>query len=85
MISYAGDFTKYPNTKNVPGFDKTKYGITDERDSDFGPNPDYYADFNGTDNDVLVRFNVRPFHVNWAVPQSQIEVMGADFPQNEGY
>ncbi len=39
------------------------------------PNPDYYADFNGSDNDVLVRFNVKPIHVNWPIPQDQIDAM----------
>jgi hypothetical protein len=82
VSSYAGDFTKYPGA-NVP-YNKATYGLTDGRDKNFGPNPNYYIDFNGSDNDILVRFNVRPFHVNWPIPQDQIDAMG-DFPQNTGY
>lgn len=84
MRSYAGDFTKYP-ADNV-GYKKGEYGVSDGRDANFGPNPDYYIDFNGSDNDVKVRFNVLPTHVNWPIPQDQIDAMGAEnFPQNEGY
>lgn len=84
MRSYAGDFTKYP-ADNI-GYNKNEYGISDGRDPKFGPNPDYYIDFNGSDNDVKVRFNVLPTHVNWPIPQDQIDAMGAEnFPQNEGY
>ncbi|MDR3062117.1 MAG: RagB/SusD family nutrient uptake outer membrane protein [Dysgonamonadaceae bacterium] len=84
MIKYAGDFTKFPGT--TVGYNAATYGITDGRDKDFGPNPDYYADFNGADNDVLVRYNVKPIHVNWPIPQSQIDAMGPEnFPQTTGY
>jgi hypothetical protein len=82
MKSYAGDFTKYP-ASSVP-YNKATYGISDGRDPKFGPNPNYYIDFNGSDNDVLVRFNVQPFHLNWPIPQDQIDAMG-NFPQNTGY
>lgn len=81
---YAGDFTKYPAAS--VGYTAAAYGISDGRDALFGPNPDYYADFNGSDNDVLVRYNVKPFHVNWPIPQDQIDAMGAqNFPQTPGY
>lgn len=82
VSSYAGDFTKYPGA-NV-AYNKASYGVNDGRDKNFGPNPNYYIDFNGSDNDVLVRFNVKPFHVNWPIPQDQIDAMG-NFPQNTGY
>jgi hypothetical protein len=84
MRKYAGDFTKYPGA-NV-GYNVGSYGTTDGRDVNFGPNPNYYADFNGSDNDVMVRFNVKPIHVNWPIPQSQIDAMGpTNFPQTNGY
>jgi hypothetical protein len=84
MWSYAGDFTKYPGSKSQ--FDKNTYGKTDGRDPAFGPNPNYYYDFNGNDSDIEVRFNVRPHYVNWPIPQSQIDAMGPEnFPQNPGY
>ncbi|HUC81104.1 MAG TPA: RagB/SusD family nutrient uptake outer membrane protein [Flavisolibacter sp.] len=84
MIKYAGDFTKFPAA--AVGYNAATYGISDGRDALFGPNPDYYADFNGSDNDVLVRYNVKPFHVNWPIPQDQIDAMGAqNFPQTQGY
>jgi hypothetical protein len=84
MQSYAGDFTKYPGT-SVP-FNPATYGVSDGRDPNFRPNPHYYYDFNGSDNDVLVRFNVQAFHKNWPIPQDQIDAMGAEnFPQNPGY
>lgn len=84
MIKYAGDFTKFPGT-NV-GYNAGSYGVSDGRDANFAPNPDYYADFNGSDNDVRVRFNVKPIHVNWPIPQDQIDAMGPqNFPQTEGY
>jgi SusD family. len=81
---YAGDFTKFPAAS--VGYNAATYGVSDGRDADFAPNPDYYADFNGSDNDILVRFNVKPFHVNWPIPQDQVDAMGAqNFPQTEGY
>ncbi|OQP62262.1 RagB/SusD family nutrient uptake outer membrane protein [Niastella populi] len=81
---YSGDFTKFPAA--AVGYNATTYGVTDGRDAAFGPNPDYYADFNGSDNDILVRYNVKPFHVNWPIPQDQIDAMGAqNFPQTQGY
>lgn len=84
MRKYSGDFTKYPE-KSSP-FNATTYGISDGRDPKFGPDPNFYYDFNGSDNDVLVRFNVKPFHQNWPIPQDQIDAMGAEnFPQNPGY
>ncbi len=84
MRSYSGDFTKYPGGSSP--YNKSTYGISDERDPAFGPDPNYYFDFNGSDNDVLVRFNIQPFHVNWPIPQDQIDAMGpANFPQNPGY
>jgi len=84
MRSYSGDFTKYPGSSSP--YDAASYGISDGRDVAFGPNPDYYFDFNGSDNDILVRFNVQPFHVNWPIPQDQIDAMGpGNFPQNPGY
>jgi hypothetical protein len=84
MKSYAGDFTKFP-AASVP-YNAATYGISDGRNPNFKPNPHYYYDFNGADNDVLVRFNVRPFHVNWPIPQDQIDAMGSEnFPQNPGY
>lgn len=84
MIKYAGDFTKSPGS--TVGYNASSYGITDGRDKNFGPNPDYYADFNGSDNDVMVRFNVKPIHVNWPIPQSQVDAMGPEnFPQTTGY
>ncbi len=84
MISYAGDFTKYPGS--AVAYNPAAYGNGDGRDVRFGPDPNYYIDFNGSDNDVLVRFNVRPIHVNWPIPQDQIDAMGpANFPQTTGY
>ncbi|MDR1371296.1 MAG: RagB/SusD family nutrient uptake outer membrane protein [Dysgonamonadaceae bacterium] len=84
MIKYAGDFTKVPGS--TVGYNVATYGITDGRDKNFGPDPNYYADFNGADNDVLVRYNVKPIHVNWPIPQSQIDAMGPEnFPQTAGY
>lgn len=84
MRSYAGDFTKYPGS-NVP-YDPDTYGQSDGRDPAFGPNPDFYYDFSGSDNDVVARFNVQPIHVNWPIPQDQIDAMGPqNFPQTEGY
>ncbi len=84
MTRYAGDFTKYPGSA-VP-YNAGTYGVSDGRDKNFGPNPDYYIDFNGSDNDILVRFNVKPFHVNWPIPQDQIDAMGPEnFPQTAGY
>lgn len=84
MKSYAGDFTKFP-AGSVP-YNAATYGVSDGRDPNFKPNPHYYYDFNGADNDVLVRFNVKPFHVNWPIPQDQIDAMGSEnFPQNPGY
>ncbi|MCD7937576.1 MAG: RagB/SusD family nutrient uptake outer membrane protein [Tannerellaceae bacterium] len=84
MAKYAGDFTQYPGAGTL--YDRTTYTENNGRDPEFGPNPDYYADFTGSDNDVLVRFNVRPFHVNWPIPQAQIDAMGEEnFPQTEGY
>lgn len=84
MIKYAGDFTKVPGS--TVGYNAVTYGVTDGRDKKFGPNPAYYADFNGADNDVLVRYNVKPIHVNWPIPQSQIDAMGPEnFPQTAGY
>jgi hypothetical protein len=81
---YGGDFTKFPAA--TVGYSAATYGISDGRDALFGPNPDYYADFNGADNDVLIRYNVKPFHVNWPIPQDQIDAMGAqNFPQTTGY
>lgn len=81
---YGGDFTKFPAAS--VGYNAATYGISDGRDAAFGPDPDYYADFNGADNDILVRFNVKPFHVNWPIPQDQIDAMGPqNFPQTEGY
>src|SRR5690554_1185546 len=82
--SYAGDFTKYPG--NNVSFDAATYGISDGRDPNFGPDPNYYFDFSGSDNDVIVRFNVQPVHVNWPIPQDQIDAMGPqNFPQTPGY
>lgn len=84
MIKYAGDFTKYPGAS--VGYSAGSYGSSDGRDASFGPNPNYYADFNGSDNDVMVRYNVQPIHVNWPIPQSQIDAMGPEnFPQTTGY
>lgn len=84
MKKYAGDFTKYPGD-SAP-YRPAEYTEANGYDPEFGPNPDYYADFNGSDNDVLVRFNVQPFHVNWPIPQDQIDAMGENnFPQTEGY
>lgn len=84
MIKYAGDFTKSPGA--TVGYNAGTYGVTDGRDKNFGPNPRYYADFNGSDNDVLVRYNVKPIHVNWPIPQSQIDAMGPEnFSQTTGY
>lgn len=84
MRKYAGDFTKYPGS-SAP-YNADEYNEANGRDPEFGPNPDYYADFNGSDNDVLVRFNVQPIHVNWPIPQDQIDAMGENnFPQTEGY
>lgn len=84
VMKYAGDFTKFPAAS--VGYNAATYGISDGRDAVFGPHPDYYADFNGADNDVLVRFNVKPIHVNWPIPQDQIDAMGAqNFPQTQGY
>ena len=84
MIKYSGDFTKVPGS-TVP-YNAATYGITDGRDKNFGPNPGYFIDFNGADNDILVRFNVKPLHVNWPIPQSQIDAMGPEnFPQTSGY
>ena len=84
VTRYAGDFTKYP-AASAP-YNAGTYGVNDGRDKVFGPNPDYYIDFNGSDNDVLVRFNVKPFHVNWPIPQDQIDAMGPEnFPQTTGY
>lgn len=84
MIKYAGDFTKYPGS--AVEYNEASYGNGDGRDPEFRPNPDYYIDFNGSDNDVLVRFNVKPIHVNWPIPQDQIDAMGPEnFPQTEGY
>ncbi len=81
---YAGDFTKFPAAS--AGYNAATYGISDGRDPAFGPNPNYYADFNGSDNDFRVRYNVQPFHVNWPIPQDQIDAMGAqNFPQTTGY
>ncbi|MBS1663719.1 MAG: RagB/SusD family nutrient uptake outer membrane protein [Bacteroidetes bacterium] len=81
---YAGDFTKFPGT--TVAYSAATYGISDGRDAAFGPNPDFYADFNGADNDILVRFNVKPIHVNWPIPQDQIDAMGVqNFPQTTGY
>ncbi|RYZ36567.1 MAG: RagB/SusD family nutrient uptake outer membrane protein, partial [Sphingobacteriales bacterium] len=54
---YAGDFTKFPAAS--VGYSAASYGISDGRDALFSPNPDFYADFNGSDNDVLVRYNVK--------------------------
>ncbi|MHB9056539.1 MAG: RagB/SusD family nutrient uptake outer membrane protein [Paludibacteraceae bacterium] len=85
MRSYAGDFTRYPSS-TFTLFDKNAYGVSDGRDPKFGPNPNYYYDFNGSDNDAMVRFNVKPAYVNWPIPQDQIDAMGAaNFPQNSGY
>lgn len=84
MRNYSGDFTKYPGSSSP--YDSSTYGVSDGRDASFGPNPDFYIDFNGSDNDILVRFNVKPEHVNWPIPQDQIDIMGAsNFPQNPGY
>lgn len=81
---YAGDFTKFPAA--AVGYSASTYGVSDGRDAAFAPNPDFYADFNGSDNDVLIRYNVKPFHVNWPIPQDQIDAMGAtQFPQTDGY
>lgn len=85
MRNYAGDFTKYP-ASSLADYDENTYGISDGRDPAFGPNPEYYYDMNGSDTDIFVRFNVRSYHVNWPIPQSQIDAMGAEnFPQNPGY
>ena len=84
MRSYAGDFTKYPGPA-VP-FSASSYGTSDGRDPNFRPTPEYYFGMAGSDNDVLVRFNVQPIHVNWPIPQDQIDAMGPEnFPQTEGY
>jgi hypothetical protein len=84
MIKYAGDFTKYPAAA-VP-YNPASYGNGDGRDPAFRPNPNYYIDFNGSDNDILVRFNVKPIHVRWPIPQDQIDAMGPqNFPQTDGY
>lgn len=84
MRSYAGDFTKYPGSSSP--FDASSYGVSDGRDPKSGPNPDYYFDMAGSDNDALCRFNVQPIHVNWPIPQDQIDAMGPEnFPQTEGY
>lgn len=84
MKSYAGDFTKWPGS-TLTDFNRTSYGVSDGRDPRFAPKAEYYIDFNGSDNDVLVRFNVKPIHVNWPIPQTQIDAMGPGFPQTEGY
>lgn len=84
MKKYSGDFTKYPGSSSP--YKKNEYTVANGYDPEFGPNPDYYADFNGSDNDILVRFNVKPFHVNWPIPQDQIDAMGEEnFPQTDGY
>lgn len=37
-------------------------------------------------NDTLIRINIQERNVRWPIPQTQIELMGADnFPQNPGY
>lgn len=84
MKSYAGDFTKWPGS-TLTDFNRNTYGISDGRDPAFGPKAEYYIDFNGSDNDVLVRFNVKPEHVNWPIAQTQIDAMGPSFPQTSGY
>lgn len=85
MRSYAGDFTRFPSS-TFSDWNTSEYGVTDGRDPAFRPNPNYYYDFNGSDNDVRVRFNVRPYHVNWPIPQDQLDAMGTEnFPQNDGY
>lgn len=84
MRSYAGDFTKWPGS-TLTDFNRATYGVSDGRDPAFAPKAEYYVDFNGSDNDVLIRFNVKPIHVNWPIPQTQIDAMGPKFPQTEGY
>ncbi len=36
-------------------------------------------------NDTTCRKNIKPYHVRWPIPQSELDQMGASFPQNEGY
>ncbi len=31
------------------------------------------------------RTNIKPYHVRWPIPQSELDAMGSSFPQNEGY
>lgn len=83
MQSYSGDFTNKPSSKSP--YDAATYGVSDGRDKNFKPKLDYYYNFNGADNDHLVRFNVKPAHVRWPIPQAQLDAMGPGFPQNEGY
>lgn len=83
MQSYAGDFTSNP-TSNSP-YKAATYGVSDGRDIRFQPRVGFFYDFNGSDNDHLVRFNVKPTHARWPIPQAQLDAMGPGFPQNEGY
>ena len=85
MRSFAGDFTVMPTATNVPGYNAATYAVSDGRDPKSKPNPAWFYDFSGSANDAFVRFNVQPIHVNWPIPQSQIDAMGPSFPQNPGY
>ena len=31
------------------------------------------------------RTNIKPYHVRWPIPQTELDAMGSSFPQNEGY
>ncbi|MGB3798944.1 MAG: RagB/SusD family nutrient uptake outer membrane protein [Lewinella sp.] len=39
-------------------------------------------------NDNLVNFareRIEPYHVNWVIPESELDLLGPNYPQNDGY
>ncbi|CAH0999104.1 SusD-like protein [Neolewinella maritima] len=47
---------------------------------------DYIRDHAANDNLVnFARERIEPKHVNWVIPETELDLLGANYPQNEGY
>ena len=47
---------------------------------------DYIRDHAANDNLVnFARERIQPYHVNWVIPETELDLLGPNYPQNEGY
>ena len=47
---------------------------------------DYIRDHAANDNLVnFARERIQPYHVNWVIPETELDLLGPGYPQNDGY